>query len=124
MLITVTCDRAGWEGGEGVFDGCNLTSLSPYLLQSLLQQPGGLHIVAVGSVLNHCWDLLREGWWAGAGYHCVTSSGRYMYVSVFQAVLAPSARRNSNSLCMNYRIAIKFGGFVQKAGFFFFIWRI
>ena len=29
--------------------------------QSLLTQDGGLHIVAVGSVLVHCWDLLKEG---------------------------------------------------------------
>ena len=31
------------------------------LLQSLLTQPGGLHIVAEGSVLSQCWDMLKEG---------------------------------------------------------------
>ena len=31
------------------------------LHQSLLTQVGGLHIVAVGSVLVFCWDLLKEG---------------------------------------------------------------
>ena len=40
---------------------CTHTHKSVCISQSLLNQPGGLHIVAVGSVLIHCWDLLKEG---------------------------------------------------------------
>ena len=30
-------------------------------LQALLTQPGGLRVVAVGSVLTKAWELLKEG---------------------------------------------------------------
>ena len=30
-------------------------------MQALLSQTGGLHIVAVGSVLTKAWELLKEG---------------------------------------------------------------
>eukprot|EP00731_Ephydatia_muelleri_P021116 Em0013g843a len=36
-------------------------ALLPKADQSLLTLPGGLHVLAVGSVLIHCWDLLKEG---------------------------------------------------------------
>ncbi len=46
---------------DHIHSGCSLLSLMDLSSQSLLSQPGGLHIVAVGSVLLHCWDLLKDG---------------------------------------------------------------
>ena len=36
-------------------------SIPHFSIQTLLVQPGGLHIVAVGSVLTKAWELLKEG---------------------------------------------------------------
>ena len=30
-------------------------------VQTLLSQPGGLRVVAIGSVLTKAWELLKEG---------------------------------------------------------------
>lgn len=49
-----------WDAGEIL--GAHVKALVPQTEKSLLDRTGGLHVVAVGSVLVHCWDLLREGW--------------------------------------------------------------
>ena len=41
--------------------GAHVKALVPRAEEPLLQTSGGLHIVAVGSVLTHCWDLIRDG---------------------------------------------------------------
>ena len=48
-----------WDAGEIL--GAHVKALVPQAEVPPSSIPGGLHIVAVGSVLNHCWDLLREG---------------------------------------------------------------
>ena len=45
----------------GIVLGKHIKALLPKADQSLLTTPGGLHVLAVGSVLTHCWDLLQEG---------------------------------------------------------------
>lgn len=43
--------------------GAHVTALAPQAEDplSLVNSPGGLHIVTVGSVLIHCWDLIKDG---------------------------------------------------------------
>lgn len=45
----------------GLALGGHIHALIPKTDKSLLTQPGGLHIVAEGSVLSQCWDMLKEG---------------------------------------------------------------
>ena len=49
--------RVFCEAGELL--GAHVKALAPQAEASLIT--GGLHVVAVGSVLTYCWDLLREG---------------------------------------------------------------
>ena len=48
-----------WDAGEIL--GAHVKALVPQAEEPFSKTPGGLRIVAVGSVLAHCWDLLREG---------------------------------------------------------------
>ena len=48
-----------WDAGEIL--GAHVKALVPQSEEPFSQTPGGLHVVAVGSVIIHCWDLLREG---------------------------------------------------------------
>ena len=61
MLVARTGDalaqRVFREAGELL--GAHVKALAPRAEASLTA--GGLHVVAVGSVLTYCWDLLREG---------------------------------------------------------------
>ena len=41
--------------------GAHVTALAPQAEDPLVNSPGGLHIVTVGSVLIHCWDLIKDG---------------------------------------------------------------
>jgi N-acetylglucosamine kinase len=47
--------------------GAHVKALAPQAEDPLPRAAGGLHVVAVGSVLTHCWDLLREGFLSVAG---------------------------------------------------------
>lgn len=47
------------EAGEML--GAHVKALVPQAEGPLLRGSGGLHVVAVGSVLINCWDLLKEG---------------------------------------------------------------
>ena len=41
--------------------GTHVKALIPKASRELLATPGGLCIVAIGSVLTYCWDLLKKG---------------------------------------------------------------
>lgn len=41
--------------------GSHVKALAPQAEGALHKTPGGLHVVAVGSVLTCCWDLLKDG---------------------------------------------------------------
>jgi N-acetylglucosamine kinase len=54
-----------WDAGEIL--GAHVKALVPQAEEPFSKTPGGLRIVAVGSVLTHCWDLLREGFLSVVG---------------------------------------------------------
>jgi N-acetylglucosamine kinase len=54
-----------WDAGEIL--GAHVKALVPQAEEPFSKTPGGLRIVAVGSVLAHCWDLLREGFLSVVG---------------------------------------------------------
>ena len=47
------------EAGEML--GAHVKALVPQAEEPLLKASGGLHVVAVGSVLTCCWDLMKDG---------------------------------------------------------------
>lgn len=59
--------RSGDDLAQHVFSeagaalGAHVKALAPQAEDTLRKATGGLHVVAVGSVLTCCWDLLKDG---------------------------------------------------------------